>query len=179
MTFKCYGCGADLKSKGSVGAHSMWNPGCTPEMRFWGRVDKGPHPKGCWEWQGYRQKFGHGNIGYLTPDGKRRYVLAHRQAWLYTKGPIPDGKWVCHHCDNPPCCNPDHLYIGVRADNVRDIYVRERDARRLSRETVLAIRADLAVETGRGAVKRIADKYGTLDNIVSSIKHGRKYAYYK
>lgn len=66
---------------------------------------------GCWDWLGQRSQEGYGRLGE---------VFAHRLAYEAFRGPIPPGMYVCHTCDNPPCCNPDHLFIGTNADNVRD-----------------------------------------------------------
>ena len=74
-----------------------------------------PGPNGCLEWTRNRHVFGYGK---LTID--KRNVAAHRLAWELANGPIPDGLWVLHHCDNPPCINPDHLFLGTQADNARD-----------------------------------------------------------
>jgi hypothetical protein len=72
---------------------------------------------GCLEWQGYRMLFGHGQTHLW---GQKIY--AHRLAWIVAhEQPIPDGLCVLHRCDNPPCCNPDHLFLGTRADNQRDM----------------------------------------------------------
>jgi hypothetical protein len=76
----------------------------------------------CWVWTGYRQPNGYGLVrGYTFTE---RY--AHRLSWTMANGPIPAGMWVLHHCDNPPCINPDHLYLGTGIDNARD---RERRGR--------------------------------------------------
>lgn len=72
------------------------------------------------EWTGATLK-GYGQIG----DGRcLRYT--HRVAWELVNGPIPDGMHVCHHCDNPPCCNVDHLFLGTDADNNADMIAKGR-----------------------------------------------------
>lgn len=89
-------------------------------------------PSGCWEWLGARDPRGYGRF---QAEGHKR---AHRAAWALFRGPIPAGLLVCHHCDNPPCCNPDHLFVGTMSDNIRDGYVKGRipidKARHLSYE---------------------------------------------
>jgi hypothetical protein len=74
------------------------------------------HGGECWEWRGARSADGYGQrrIG-----GKLLYL--HRLAYEWAAGAIPAGMLVCHRCDNPPCCNPDHLFLGSRADNARDM----------------------------------------------------------
>lgn len=70
---------------------------------------------GCWEWQGYRDKNGY---GHLSVAG--HMLLAHRVSYRLHVGQIPDGMCVLHSCDNPPCMNPDHFFLGSRGDNNRD-----------------------------------------------------------
>ena len=100
------------------GGRTMGQIGRRP-VPFWDRVKK---TDTCWEWTGSRNRKGYG--GYWDGTKVRR---AHRVAWQKTRGPIPDGMLVCHHCDNPPCVNPDHLYVGTNSDNALD---RERRRRR-------------------------------------------------
>lgn len=87
------------------------------DRNFWDHVSKS-HEHGCWTWTGPTIKKGYGRWGR---------VLAHRFSWSLANGPIPDGKWVLHHCDNPPCVNPAHLYIGTVVENVRDMVARGRN----------------------------------------------------
>jgi hypothetical protein len=85
--------------------------------RFWARVEK--LSTGCWEWSGFRN-LARGGYGYV--EGRR----AHRVAWELANGPIPEGLHVCHRCDNPPCCNPSHLWLGTDLDNARDKIAKRR-----------------------------------------------------
>ena len=82
--------------------------------KFWSLVVK---TEDCWLWCAGR--FGPGYGSFYVP-GSHRY-LAHRAAWELTNGPIPPGVWVLHRCDNPSCVRPDHLWLGVHRDNMRDM----------------------------------------------------------
>lgn len=70
---------------------------------------------GCWLWTGPIVTRGYGIV-----HTNRRHVLAHRMSWEIHKGPIPDGLFVCHHCDTTSCVCPDHLFLGTHGDNARD-----------------------------------------------------------
>lgn len=89
------------------------------EQRFWSKIDKSPHPQGCWLWTASTHPDGYGQFGWPEKNEQR----SHRIAWILTKGNIPKGMKCLHNCPgvhNPTCCNPDHLYLGTQADNVRD-----------------------------------------------------------
>jgi hypothetical protein len=86
--------------------------------RLWSRVLKGAD---CWEWQGGRTPHGYGRLYY-----QGHYQLTHRLVYELTYGPIPDGILVCHHCDNPCCVRPDHLFLGTQSDTMRDMTMKNR-----------------------------------------------------
>lgn len=87
--------------------------------KFWSYVTvKGPDE--CWEWKPTcRNHFGYG-LWYYQKDGKQRSVTSNRVSWCFSVGRIPDDLWVLHKCDNPPCCNPAHLFLGTATDNSND-----------------------------------------------------------
>jgi hypothetical protein len=91
---------------------------CSNECRFWDSVDKSGD---CWIWKKYCFNTGYGCFR-IHPNT----VYAHRFAWHITYGSIPDGNFVCHHCDNPPCVNPLHLFLGEHIDNMKDMTIKGR-----------------------------------------------------
>jgi len=92
----------------------------------------------CWEWDGFRSPAGYGMIYSNISKGP---ICAHRYSYEFYKGPIPNGMYVCHKCDNPECCNPDHLFIGTNSENIIDCLKKNRHPiRKLKLWTVLEIR---------------------------------------
>lgn len=101
----------------------------TPRLveRFWAGIDK-RGPDDCWLWRTAKQS--DGGYGRMTVRERARgFVVAYRPnrvSWTMAHGPIPGGMNVCHRCDNPPCCNPAHLFLGSQPDNVGDAKAKNR-----------------------------------------------------
>lgn len=84
--------------------------------RFWDKVSTTPSSDDCWPWTEKTFAFGYGAFW----DGTHT-MHAHRFLYIAINGPIPDDRFVCHRCDNPPCCNPGHLFLGTPKDNADDM----------------------------------------------------------
>ena len=162
----------------------------TLEERFWAKVDR--HQEGeCWLWTAYRAPLGYGEIGVSG----HRTARAHRVSWEIHNGPIPDGLFVLHRCDNPPCVNPAHLFLGTIADNSRDMVAKGRHAfavhpetqargerintALLTAEQVVAIRArhEFGARKGDRTTAALAREYGVNRETISKIVRRKSWAH--
>lgn len=136
--------------------------------RFWHHVSPGG-PDECWEWQGTRS---HQGYGVLRASGGAQ-VKAHRVSVELHHGPIPDGLLACHHCDNPPCVNPHHLYAGTPQDNSNDAVARNRrpsGTRNANARTTERDVREMRVLYAQGAsMDDLATQYGMTRSGVSHI----------
>lgn len=130
-------------------------------------------PNNCWEWQGSLDPRGYGR---MTVQKTNR--LVHRLSYEAFVCPIPNGMCVLHHCDNPKCCNPDHLYIGTKKDNSDDKIARGRDRKARGEQHHNAKLTDSSVRQIRnaaGSERAIARIFGISPRNVGFIRHGQSW----
>lgn len=130
-------------------------------QRFWPKVAKVGE---CWEWQSHRDRNGYGRFSERSA-GAVRVSFAHRVAYELSTGERPAA--VCHSCDNPACCRPEHLFPGTQADNMEDRMLKGRAAKKLTPEAVLAIRGR------RGESQRkLAKEFGVTQPMIGYVQRG-------
>lgn len=114
--------------------------------------------------------------GYGLKRYKNKLYKAHRLEWIQKRGDIPDGLFVCHHCDNPACINLEHLFLGTNSDNMKDMYSKGRGnnfkgegspCSKLTRVDVVYIRELLKLNITQ---QKIADTYKVDRTLISQIK---------
>ncbi len=146
--------------------------------RLWRRVPIGA-PDACWEWPGATSDKGY---GLITRGGRdRRHVRTHRVAYESAVGPVPAGLFVLHTCDNPPCCNPAHLFLGTSADNTDDMMRKGRGRlpglkgqahprARLSDDDIAMMRA--RYHAGSATQRELAEEYNVREQYVWRLVNG-------
>lgn len=126
------GCERSQQARGWCRAHyNRWWKFGDPGLKFEPKLDIGdllrsklkPTINGCLEFVGASNPSGYGAISF-----NGRQEGAHRVAYKLWVGSIPEGKIICHSCDNPPCCNINHLYAGTYSDNMQDMIWKGRGA---------------------------------------------------
>ena len=129
-------------------------------------------PDGCWEFQGSCNLRGYGVIG----KGRRGEgnVLTHRVMWEIVFGSIPKGLKVLHSCDNSPCCNPAHLFLGTHDANMADMTAKNRQSRgedrpcsKLTWAVIPVIKEDCRTH------REIASDYGVSRSLIQAVKSGK------
>lgn len=145
--------------------------------RFWEYVLK---TDGCWLWQGQVDKDGYG-MYVTTLYNQRTTHKVHKLAFEECVGPVPLGLRVLHHCDNPPCVKPDHLFLGTQQDNLLDMCAKGRQARgenhgmrQLNTDDIIAIRR---FKQERVPQHAIAKWFGVSEGNVSNILRGKRWSH--
>ena len=160
--------------------------------RFWKRIDKARGAP-CWLWTGACSSFGHGHIKIAG-----KLVGTHRVSWLIHKGDIPNGLCVLHKCDVPACTRPSHLFLGTKADNIRDMEAKgrripisgERHRVRLHPELVrgesngrarlnAAQVIEIRAKSDKTTIAEIAREYGMSEGAIRHIVKRRHWSHIK
>ena len=175
---KVDGCVGKVTSRGWCAKHySKWRKYGDPEggqpresdVRFWRLVDK-RGPKQCWEWQGGTTPLGY---GVITVHYKK--WIASRYSWFLANGPIPEGAFICHHCDNPPCVNPAHLYVGDAKTNGQDASERGRIRTGMERLTIEQVREIRRLNSEGVNYSELGRRYGIHHTHARDICVGKRW----
>lgn len=148
---------------------------------FWKRVAKGS-PDECWEWQRARNERHAGrDYGIMWVNGKK--WKTHVFSYVLHFGPV-NGLWVLHRCDNPPCCNPNHLFLGTCKDNVHDMISKGRAVRergedrynaRLTEDDIREIRRRCVRWDKLNSQTALAKEFGVYHTMIHAIITGRRW----
>lgn len=153
--------------------------------RFWSKVEKRAESD-CWPWTAAVTKDGY---GWIRSVAGGQMALAHRASWEINKGPIPDGLYVLHRCDNPACVNPGHLFLGTQIENMADMTAKGRRIGRGGLKGVTNHRAKLTDADvreirrlhGECGMKRgaIAERFGVTQSPIRAIIRGDAWRHVK
>ena len=147
---------------------------------FWRHVDRSPGEGECWPWTGYLTNKGYGRL-LRRVDGKPKRFFAHVVAFGLSHGYVPVGRFILHRCNNPPCCNPAHLYPGTIKENHDDMdragrrvdNSGERNGQhRLTERDVVEIKRLISMRVSR---RSIASRFGVSQNTIDLIAWGRRW----
>jgi hypothetical protein len=143
-------------------------------------------PYGCWEWMGSLDDCGYGKCSRFGGE-----TLAHRMSWIVFRGSIINKMYVCHHCDNPPCINPDHLFLGTQRHNMHDCYLKNRsnhargervNTAKMSEKDIMFIRqyhSERMVNTRvkSGTLTYLAERFGVHKTTIISAIRGSSWSH--
>ncbi len=144
--------------------------------RFWEQVER--INGGCWLWTGKKIRGGYGDFVIAG-----RHIIAHRWSWMEANGAVPEGLLVLHRCDNPPCVNPMHLFLGTQQDNMDDQLAKGRRPPAKGEQNKHARLTATQVEQIRDLVRQglrnpaVAARFGICPQYVSAIASGKSWGH--
>lgn len=147
-----------------------------PVKRFWSKVDKSSGEDACWIWTAHINERSYGTV---TWKGKNQ--RSNRVAWEIAHGEIPEGMHVLHKCDNKRCVNPDHLFLGTQADNMKDMRAKGREYFSKGEEhyktslTEDGVREIRRLASQKVSTRKIAERFGVVAQQVNHIIHRRSW----
>ena len=143
--------------------------------RFWSKVNYPGNDRDCWEWLAYYNFCGYGQ--FFIAKGQK--ISAHRFSWEFYNGPITNRLNVLHKCDNPLCCNPEHLFLGTTFDNSKDMVQKGRSARgslqgnsKLSETDVVDIKRRIKAGESNSSIGQL---YSVSPVTISGIRIGKNW----
>lgn len=150
--------------------------------KFWSKVHFG-ESNDCWEWIAYKDKDGYGNFRIKDYRGRHTMIGSHRYMYKMVVDDFNDDLLCLHSCDNPPCVNPNHLWIGTNDDNIQDMIKKGRNVTyhlppmvgskhpkaKLDEEIVRRIKEKILSGVKQRA---IAKEYDVYETVISKIKKG-------
>lgn len=154
----------------------------TFEDRFWNQVDR---RGSCWIWVGQTNEKGYGYFSG-TPGQPNKKFYAHRVSWSLVHGEIPKGMHVCHKCDNPRCCNPEHLFLGTPKDNAQDMIRKGRQGDHVAaapkgeavvtaKLTEVQVREIITLSHSGTSFSYLAKAYNVSPRTISNIVRGKSW----
>jgi hypothetical protein len=153
--------------------YSTGRPFAQSPETFWERVDRSGGEDACWPFTGLWSD----PKGYRRVSVTAKHWLAHRYAHFLATGEKPEV--VCHSCDNPPCCNPRHLFSGTLQSNMADCVAKGRHARGEHRPNAILTTQAVAEIKARWAQRRdtgrLATEFGVSPSLISQIAHGTRW----
>ena len=178
--------GASSKPVGGVFNYKRKGPyqGRTRDQQiedFINHIDRSAGSNGCWVWKRGTTFGGYGCLNF-----NRKTTRTHRLMWILTTGPIPPDVELCHTCDNPPCCNPNHLFPGTHLENMQDMHKKNRNRQpkgeRNAWAKLTAAKVTLMRElyaSGRFSFRSLAKEFGVSKTQARYIVHRRKWKHVK
>lgn len=149
--------------------------------RFWNKVlikykeNGDPDFDQCMEWIGGKFDFGYGKFKLF-----KTHVRSHRFSYEFYNGPIPEGILVCHSCDNPPCVNPTHLWLGTHQDNDQDKVMKGRSTKGIKNATSKLTEGQVLEIINLSSIyteEQIANMFGVASTIINRIKNGKNWTH--